>query len=194
MTAPSPARSRRFTYARAARRGGGARRGAAATTASARATASSSTCRWSPEAAVAMLACARLGAVHSVVFGGFASQGTRHPHRRRAAENGDLGLLRPRARPRRRLQAAARPGDRAGRHNPPAKCLILQREQLRLRPACRAATSTMPSMSAPRAGRERRRSTACRSPPPTRSTSSTRPARPASPRASCATMAATWSR
>lgn len=26
-----------------------------------------------PEAAVAMLACARLGAVHSVVFGGFAA-------------------------------------------------------------------------------------------------------------------------
>jgi propionyl-CoA synthetase len=26
-----------------------------------------------PEAAVAMLACARVGAVHSVVFGGFAS-------------------------------------------------------------------------------------------------------------------------
>ncbi|MFN7343303.1 MAG: AMP-binding protein, partial [bacterium] len=27
-----------------------------------------------PEAAVAMLACARIGAVHSVVFGGFASE------------------------------------------------------------------------------------------------------------------------
>ena len=26
-----------------------------------------------PEAAIAMLACARLGAVHSVVFGGFAA-------------------------------------------------------------------------------------------------------------------------
>src|SRR6185436_12028130 len=27
-----------------------------------------------PEAAVAMLACARIGAVHSVIFGGFSSQ------------------------------------------------------------------------------------------------------------------------
>jgi acetyl-CoA synthetase len=27
-----------------------------------------------PEAAIAMLACARLGAVHSVVFGGFSAQ------------------------------------------------------------------------------------------------------------------------
>jgi propionyl-CoA synthetase len=36
-----------------------------------------------PEAAIAMLACARLGAVHSVVFGGFAAQRARHPHRRR---------------------------------------------------------------------------------------------------------------
>jgi propionyl-CoA synthetase len=59
-----------------------------------------------------MLACARLGAVHSVVFGGFAAaelatriddceaQGDRHR------------LLRPRTRPRGRLQAADRRGDR----------------------------------------------------------------------------------
>ena len=34
-----------------------------------------------PEAVFAMLACARIGAVHSVVFGGFAREGARHPHR-----------------------------------------------------------------------------------------------------------------
>ena len=34
-----------------------------------------------PQAIVAMLACARLGAVHSVVFGGFG-EGTRRPYRR----------------------------------------------------------------------------------------------------------------
>ena len=40
--------------------------------ASARATASSSTCRWCRRRWSAMLACARIGAIHSVVFGGFA--------------------------------------------------------------------------------------------------------------------------
>lgn len=30
-----------------------------------------------PEAAVAMLACARIGAIHSVIFGGFAGGGCR---------------------------------------------------------------------------------------------------------------------
>ena len=30
-----------------------------------------------PEAAIAMLACARIGAVHSVVFGGFSAEALR---------------------------------------------------------------------------------------------------------------------
>ena len=47
-----------------------------------------------PEAVVAMLACARLGAVHSVVFGGFASHGSGHPHRRCAADGDRVGVLR----------------------------------------------------------------------------------------------------
>ena len=37
-----------------------------------RAIASASTCRWSRSCPVAMLACARIGAPHSVVFGGFS--------------------------------------------------------------------------------------------------------------------------
>ena len=42
-----------------------------------RATASRSTCRSIPELAIAMLACARIGAVHSVVFGGFSAESLR---------------------------------------------------------------------------------------------------------------------
>jgi acetyl-CoA synthetase len=36
-----------------------------------------------PEAAYAMLACARIGAVHSVVFGGFSPDSARQPHQGR---------------------------------------------------------------------------------------------------------------
>ena len=68
-----------------------------------------------PEAVIAMLACARIGAVHSVVFGGFAVARARHPHRRRQAEGDPVGKLRPRARPHRALQAAARRRHRARR-------------------------------------------------------------------------------
>ena len=58
---------------RAARRGRAPGRRAARRSASSAATASSSTCRWCPRRVMAMLACARLGAIHSVVFGGFAA-------------------------------------------------------------------------------------------------------------------------
>lgn len=34
-----------------------------------------------PELVYTMLACARIGAVHSVVFGGFSAESLRHPHR-----------------------------------------------------------------------------------------------------------------
>ena len=42
--------------------------------ASKRATAPSSTCRWFRSCPIAMLACARLGIIHSVVFGGFSAE------------------------------------------------------------------------------------------------------------------------
>jgi non-ribosomal peptide synthetase component F len=68
-----------------------------------------------PEAAIAMLACARIGAVHSVVFGGFAPGELAKRIDDARPKPRHLGLLRPRARPQdRRLQAAARPGHRAG--------------------------------------------------------------------------------
>ncbi len=44
------------------------------------------------EAAFAMLACARIGAIHSVVFGGFRGARTRHPHRRCATRSSSFPL------------------------------------------------------------------------------------------------------
>ena len=66
-----------------------------------------------PEAAYAMLACARLGAIHSVVFGGFSPDSLAEPHRGLR-----IGFRRHRRRgPARRPQGAAqgqcRRGDRA---------------------------------------------------------------------------------
>ena len=42
-----------------------------------------------PEAAVAMLACARIGAAHSVVFGGFSAQSLTRPDQRRRGQGVD---------------------------------------------------------------------------------------------------------
>src|SRR5262249_15484741 len=79
-------------------------------------------------------------------------------------------------------------------HKPDA-CVILQRPQLAATMAAgrdhewgglRAAAPPRLRPTNPR--------TACRSRPPTRSTSSTRRERPGYPRAWCATTAATWSR
>ena len=80
-----------------------------------------------PEAVVATLACARLGAVHSVVFGGFAAH--------ELALRIDAASRRPSWPPRRhradpddRLRPAARRRARGAEHAPPA-CVILQRAQ-----------------------------------------------------------------
>ena len=72
-----------------------------------------------PEAVVAMLACARLGAVHSVVFGGFAAARAGGAHRRRAPEGRGVGVLRHRGGAGHRVQAAARPRPRPGRARRP---------------------------------------------------------------------------
>ena len=61
-----------------------------------------------PEAVIAMLALRALGAIHSVVFGGFAAHELADSHRRRQAEADRLRVVRHRAGPRRGLQAAAR--------------------------------------------------------------------------------------
>ena len=81
-----------------------------------RATASSIYMPMVPEAVIAMLACARLGAVHSVVFGGFAAERARDAGSTTRKPKVDrLRLVRHRAGPRRRVQAAARRGDRPAR-------------------------------------------------------------------------------
>ena len=145
-----------------------------------------------PEAVFAMLACARIGAIHSVVFGGFAAK--------------ELATRIDDAKPKLILSASC--GIEPGRivaykplldeaielatHKPDA-CMILQR------PQCEAQLTEGRDHDWATLWRHARdcardAPTACRSPPPIRSTSSTPPARPASRRAWCATMAATWSR
>ena len=141
-----------------------------------------------PEAAIAMLACARLGAVHSVVFGGFAANELASRIEDAAPKVVVYRLVRTRAGPRRRVQAAARRGHRPRRaqaralHRPPAA-------DARGRPAAgprpRLERRGRLGDSRPSASPSRRR---------IRSTSSTRPGRPASRRGSSATTAATRSR
>jgi propionyl-CoA synthetase len=83
-----------------------------------------------PEAAIAMLACARIGAVHSVVFGGFASKelATRIDDAQpKLVISASCGLEPGRAAPYKPLLDQAI----ALSNHKPAKCLILQREQLR---------------------------------------------------------------
>ena len=68
-----------------------------------------------PEAVVAMLACARIGAVHSVVFGGFAANELAlriDDAAPKVIVSASCGIE---VDPRRGVQADARPGDRAGR-------------------------------------------------------------------------------
>ena len=67
-----------------------------------------------PEAIFAMLACARLGAIHSVVFGGFASKELATRIDDAQAEDDPDGVMRHRGRARHPVQAAARSGDRPG--------------------------------------------------------------------------------
>ena len=55
-----------------------------------------------PEAVIAMLACARIGAIHSVVFGGFAAPELATRIDDCQAGGHPVGLVRHRARPHRR--------------------------------------------------------------------------------------------
>ena len=73
-----------------------------------------------PEAVFAMLACARIGAVHSVVFGGFAARelATRIDDAKPKVD--PVCKLRHRAGPHRALQAAAGRSDHARRSTSPA--------------------------------------------------------------------------
>ena len=141
-----------------------------------------------PEAIIAMLACARIGAIHSVVFGGFAAN--------------ELAKRIDDARPRLILSASC--GIEVNRVIPYKPLLdgaieIADAQARALRdPAAASGAGAADRRGATSTGatswRARRRPSACRSPPPIRSTSCTRRAPPASRRASCATTAATRSR
>ena len=145
-----------------------------------------------PEAVISMLACARIGAIHSVVFGGFAAPELAAriedatPVAILAAscgiEPGRIVQYKP------LLDAAIE----QSKHKP-ATVLMLQRPM--------AEATMVAGRDHDWASADRRRQTArdarpvaCRSRPPTRSTSSTPPAPRARPRAWCATTAGTWSR
>ena len=138
-----------------------------------------------PEAVMAMLACARLGAVHSVVFGGFARQGAGEPHRRLQAEARADGLVRHRARPHRRTTSRCSTARSRWRRTSAAACILLQRPQGEATMVAGRDLDWVEAMEAatPHGCVPVRR--------PIRSTSSTPRARPASPRAWCATTAAT---
>ena len=101
-----------------------------------------------------MLACARIGAVHSVVFGGFAANelATRIDDAKPDADR--LRALRHRAAPRHRLQAAARQRDRARRAQAEA-CDRLQRPH---------ADGTLTRRPRSRLGERRRRRQGSRTP------------------------------
>ena len=146
-----------------------------------------------PEAVIAMLACARIGAIHSVVFGGFAAR--------------ELATRIDDAKPKVILSASCgiEPGrivaykpllDEAialAQHKPGA-CLILQRPQAEATMIAGRDHDWATDARLTRSSTRARSTIACRSRRPIRSTSSIRRARPGSRRAWCATMAATWSR
>ena len=137
-----------------------------------------------PQAVVAMLACARLGAVHSVVFGGFAPHelATRindsKPKAIVTASCGIEGSKVIKYKP--LLDAAIDHSD-----HKPDHVVVFQRPQAVADPWSSRATSIGKPSPAPR-----RRPRSCRWKRPTRSISSTPPARPVSPRAWSATTAA----
>ena len=142
-----------------------------------------------PETVVAMLACARIGAPHTVVFGGFSADALRRPDPglRRAASSSPptaatAAARRRRSSPRstRRCEKCPRRAQRARRHAAPARTST--------GPTTATSGGTTSSTSRVDRAHARRRST-----PSTRSTSCTPPARPASPRASCTPPAATSS-
>ena len=145
-----------------------------------------------PEAIVAMLACARIGAVHSVVFGGFAAK--------------ELATRIDDAEPKVVLTASCgiEPG-RIVEYKPlldlaialashkPTSCVLYQRPQIEAAHE-RGSRPRLERRSSPRPRRRESGRRAPISPRPIRSIFSTLPAPPGRRRASCTTSAAIWSR
>ena len=89
--------------------------------------ASSSTCRWSPEAIIAMHACARIGAIHSVVFGGFSALSLQGPHRGCRRERAHHRRWRPARRQHRRVEGSRRQGAGAAAAATIEQVIVLKR-------------------------------------------------------------------
>jgi acetyl-CoA synthetase len=141
-----------------------------------------------PEAAVAMLACTRIGATHTVVFGGFSAEALRDRINDCGAKlciTADGGWRRGKSVP---LKANV---DNALAQTPTVKsCIVARRtkETSTCRPAATSGGTTSWRRRRPTARRR-----AC--PPSTRCSSSTPRARPGSRRESCTRRPATcWAR
>ena len=79
-----------------------------------------------PELAIAMLACARIGAVHRVIFGGFSSRSDRRPEQRRPGQAGHHGRRRLAARPAIAAEGQRRRAPCRNRRRC-KKCIVLRR-------------------------------------------------------------------
>ena len=139
-----------------------------------------------PEAAYAMLACARIGAVHSVIFGGFSPDsiaGRIQDCGSRIVITADEGLRGGRKVPLKAMSTKAleqlpgrRDGDRHQAHRRGRTDDRRPRHSLTTKPPLASAPTARPS----RWGRR------------TPSSSSTPPARPVSPKACCTPPAVIW--
>ena len=140
-----------------------------------------------PEVVVAMLACARIGAPHNVVFGGFSRRVGARAH----------GVLRREGADHRRRRRGARARPRRSR--PRSTSVMGDARSTSRRSSSSATPATTCEMREGRdvwcargaGGRRRRSARPSRSTPSTRSSSSTPRARPRSRRASCTRPAAT---
>ena len=140
-----------------------------------------------PEAAVAMLACTRIGAVHSIVFGGFSPDSLRDrilDSDCRVVITSDESVRGGRNVPAEEERRQG-PGGVPQRQHRAGGAAHRRQGRLERRPATSGTTSSWPR---PPRSASRRRWT-----PRTRCSSSTPPAPPASPRAPCTPPAAIWS-
>ena len=144
-----------------------------------------------PELAIAMLACARIGAVHSVVFGGFSAESLRDRINDCAVHGARHRRRRLSARQHRAAQADGRRGARGHAVDPARRRRAARARRRRFRSTMQDGRDhwyheLMQRRVAPTARRSRWTPRTC-------STSSTRPARPENRRASCTRPAATSS-
>ncbi len=141
-----------------------------------------------PELPVAMLACARLGAAHTVIFGGFSAEALSRSDQRRPGQGPDHRRRRLAAGQAGRAQAPCRRGARPARRRSPARSSSTGSAA---GPTWSTGAITGGTTSSPVSRTSARRS---RSSPSRCSTCSTPRARPPSPRESSTPAPATCSR